>query len=98
MATTYSKSSVYRNTPMNSKYLDLYEPPISDDTTNMEKKTIEPKYHNRPDLMSYDLYGTPDYWWIFAIINRSVIKDPLFDFTSGLQIYVPKTIASIGLQ
>ena len=97
MSTVYKKSSVYRNTPMYNNYLGMYEPPISYDTTKMKRRVISSKYHRRPDLMAYDLYGDANYWWIFTLINRSSIKDPLFDFTEGKEIFIPDNLAMIGL-
>jgi hypothetical protein len=52
--------------------------------------TIENQYKYRPDLLSYDLYGTPKLWWVFVQRNMSTIKDPVFDFVPGTQIYIPK--------
>jgi hypothetical protein len=95
--TTYKNTSVYRNTPLNKKFLDLYVPPISSNTENMKTRKISAKYHRRPDLMAYDLYGNSEYWWVFAILNRSKIKDPLFDFIEGLEIFVPDNLQTIGL-
>lgn len=48
---------------------------------------VQGKYDKRPDLLSYDLYGTPNYWWTFMILNPDVLKDPVFDFQTGIQIY-----------
>jgi hypothetical protein len=51
---------------------------------------IQPQYHQRPDLLAYDMYGDPKLWWVFAQRNMDSLKDPVFDFRSGLEIYVPK--------
>lgn len=51
---------------------------------------IEPRYHQRPDLLAHDLYGTPKLWWVFMQRNMDVIADPLFDFKVGTSIYIPK--------
>jgi hypothetical protein len=51
---------------------------------------IEPQFHNRPDLLSFYLYDTTKLWWVFAQRNMDTIRDPIFDFRSGVQIYVPK--------
>jgi len=50
---------------------------------------IDRKYHNRPDKLSYDLYQSAKYWWVFAVCNRDVLEDPVWDFVAGLQILVP---------
>lgn len=47
---------------------------------------------DRPDTVSYDLYGTPDYYWTFFILN-SFLKDGIndawpmsyYDFTSMIE-------------
>jgi hypothetical protein len=52
--------------------------------------TIENQYEHRPDLLSYDLYGTPKLWWVFVQRNMEVIKDPIYDFKPGTTIRLPK--------
>jgi hypothetical protein len=52
--------------------------------------TVTKQYENRPELLAYDLYGDVNLWWVFAVRNKNVIKDPLFDFNAGLKIYLPK--------
>jgi hypothetical protein len=81
----------YANTKITpSGYLDILEvrsvPAQADDATF----TITTQYHHRPDLLSYDLYGTKDYWWVFAQRNINSIKDPVYDFTAGTTIKLPK--------
>ena len=44
----------------------------------------------RPDLMSYEKYGTAKYWWIFAHRNADIIIDPINDFTAGKVIRIPR--------
>jgi hypothetical protein len=51
---------------------------------------ITPVYEYRPDLLAYDLYGDSRLWWVFASRNPNRLKDPYFDFVSGLGIYLPK--------
>jgi hypothetical protein len=52
--------------------------------------TIEPQYNHRPDLLAYDLYGSTKLWWVFMQRNMDVLSDPIFDFKSGVEIYIPK--------
>ena len=52
--------------------------------------TIEPQYSRRPDLLAFDLYQSPKLWWVFAQRNPDVLQDPVFDFTPGTEIYLPK--------
>lgn len=85
----YKPSSPYYDTPQTSWYLSNYEPRnIPRDGTD-KLKILEPKYENRPDLLSYDLYGTPNFWWVFMVVNPNEIKDPIYDFKPGLTFYTP---------
>lgn len=87
--TTYRSTSPYANTPQTSWYLNRFvRRTIPVDITDQEVE-ITGKYHLRPDLMSYDLYGTPDFWWVFMERNIDSIRDPVFDFTKGKKIWVP---------
>jgi hypothetical protein len=43
----------------------------------------------RPDILAYDLYGDPGLWWVFAVRNKSVLKDPVYDMLAGQRIYIP---------
>lgn len=85
----YSSSSPYADTGQTNWYLDLlsYRDIGRDSTDTIQ--TLVQKYENRPDLLSYDLYGTPNYWWVFMIVNPNVIKDPIYDMTVGISIYCP---------
>jgi hypothetical protein len=48
---------------------------------------ITPKYEYRPDLLSYDFYGTTDFWWKIMEMNNII---DIFDFKSGLTIRLPE--------
>jgi hypothetical protein len=87
--TQYSSSSPYFDTPQTPWYLLPIKlrslPPDSSDVLMV----VDAKYQFRPDLLSYDLYGTPAYWWVFMLRNMSLIRDPIWDFKSGIEIYTP---------
>lgn len=88
--TTYTKTSPYYNTSMVNNYLDVINfrdiPKERDDILFELTST----YEHRPDLLAYDLYKDQKLWWVFAVRNRSVIKDPVFDMVAGVKIYLPK--------
>ena len=87
---TYQNTSPWYITEQNSLYLDILKiRPVPADTRDTNY-IIETKYKNRPDLLSYDLYGTPKLWWVFAQRNPDVIEDPIYDFTIGKTIQLPK--------
>jgi hypothetical protein len=87
----YTSNSPWFNTGIvNDQYLDLLSirpvPESSDDVLY----TIEPQFTYRPDLLAYGLYGTNKLWWVFAQRNMNVIKDPVYDFVPGTEIYIPQ--------
>jgi hypothetical protein len=47
------------------------------------------------DLFSYQQYGSSRLWWVIALANADVIKDPIWDFKSGMTVFVPKNSALI---
>ena len=81
--------SFYSNTFQRDFYLDLWQDPGMAFSNNDEKKTIPTKYHLRPDLMATEIYGSPNYWWIFALRNKDILIDPVEDFVAGLEIRIP---------
>jgi hypothetical protein len=87
----YTGTSPWFNTnTQEDQYLDILSirpiPAESDDVLI----TVQPQYTHRPDLLSFDLYGDKDLWWVFAQRNMEILKDPVFDLVAGIQIYVPK--------
>jgi len=90
MAAIYNKASPYAKTSTYGFFLDVANiPEIPADTTDVQYM-IDAIYKNRPDLLSYDLYGTTSLWWVFSIRNPNVLQDPVFDFIPGTVIFVPK--------
>lgn len=86
----YQSTSPYFLTPRTGEYLgtlvDRKIPKYADD----QRFTINETYNLRPDLLAYDLYGTPNLWWVFAQRNPNTLADPLMDFVVGTKIYLPK--------
>jgi|TARA_B110000495_G_C22806692_1_gene471054 hypothetical protein len=83
--------SAYGNTEVtDSGYLDILKPrpiPVAGNDVLYE---IMPAYTYRPDLLAHDLYGRRELWWVFAQRNLDILKDPVFDFIAGTQIYLPQ--------
>jgi hypothetical protein len=88
--TTYSKTSPYAATPVESFFLGpmVYRkiPSLAEDA----EMTITDVYEFRPDLLANDLYGESGLWWVFAVRNPGLIEDPVNDFTVGKTIKLPK--------
>ena len=97
----YSKSSPYAQTSVyKNNFLDvMVNRPIPMDPTD-QLFTINQTYNLRPDLLAFDLYNDSRLWWVFAQRNPNRLKDPLFDFVTGVNIYIPKLAAlkqSLGI-
>ena len=86
----YNKSSPYFNTQIVNNYLDVMELRDIPNQADDHLFEITKVYENRPDLLAYDLYNDVNLWWVFAIRNKKNIKDPVYDFTAGTKIYLPK--------
>jgi hypothetical protein len=87
---TYTSTSPYFQTSDTGSYLDIINfrniPSLKDDV----EYEILPQYQHRPDLLAYDLYGEVNLWWVFAVRNKDIIKDPVYDLVSGQKIKIPK--------
>jgi len=88
--TTYNKSSPYYKTDLTQGYLNVISfrdfPKEKDDVVY----TVTKEYEYRPDLLAYELYKDSKLWWVFAVRNPSIIKDPIFDLAAGITIQLPK--------
>lgn len=89
MAQNSKDTSQYLMTPIKDWYLDLWVPRSVSASDFDDLIIIPPEFDQRPDLLSQQQYGTPALWWVFAIRNPNLIIDPINDFVSGLEIYVP---------
>ena len=87
----YPATSPYQSTGIvNGKFLDvMINRPIPMIPTDVFW-TITPVYEYRPDMLAYDLYNDSRLYWVFAQRNPNALKDPYFDFVTGLSIYIPK--------
>jgi hypothetical protein len=87
---TYSKSSPYYGTGVFSNFLDIIEYTAVSQQPDDVLYVIDKVYEFRPDLLAFDLYGNAGLWWVFRSRNPNSIDDPIFDFRSGVTIYIPK--------
>lgn len=86
----YANTSPWFTTGIVQNYLNVLSiRPVAAESDDF-LYTIEPQYSHRPDLLSYDLYGTSKLWWVFTQRNLDVLQDPIYDFIPGKQIYIPK--------
>jgi len=87
----YPQTSPYHNSEIyNGQFLDIMinvDIPVDTSDTLWG---ITSTYHLRPDLLAYDLYNDSRLWWVFAQRNPNKLKDPVFDFVEGINIYIPQ--------
>lgn len=86
----YDRNSPYGKTDFYGNYLDIANLPAIPKLADDQYFTINKTYQYRPDLLAFDLYGDQTYWWVFAMRNPNIIKDPVFDMVSGRKIFLPK--------
>ena len=86
----YSNTSPYFGTEMRSTYLDVLNLRTLTAEDDDQSYTVERTYAYRPDLLAYDLYGSPRLWWVFAQRNPDQIEDPIYDFKPGVTVKLPK--------
>lgn len=88
MASEYSRYSPYFGVKQ-TWYLDRYVPknmkPMDDD----EIMVIPNKYHHQPWRLAKEKYGNERLYYIFSVLNKDILKDPVYDFNAGLTIRVP---------
>lgn len=87
MATESPWSTTSINASGYLEILNIRTVPADDDDVLYE---IQSQYHQRPDLLAYDMYGTPKLWWVYTQRNMDLLKDPVYDFKTGVSIYIPK--------
>lgn len=89
---TYNPSSPYASTPQENQileYLGFWNGAFPTPSLSDGQLTIEAKYDKRPDLLSQDLYGTTQWWWVFTLWNPNIIQDPIYDLRAGITIRFP---------
>ena len=85
----YSEKSYLKNTGIRKFFLDVAKLPKINFTTG-DYVIVPPECENRIELFSYQQYGTSRLWWVIALANADVIKDTIWDFKSGMTVFVPR--------
>lgn len=85
---SYPQESPYHFTRLTGKFLTYYvhrSIPVhpNDRTTTLNNE----RYVNRPDLLSLDLYGSSEIWWVIPV--RNGLQDPVFDLQMGVELFIP---------
>lgn len=86
----FRRDSFLRNaTQRDAQFLDVNQLPAVTRSTKDEVYTIPPEFDGRPDLLAHLAYDSSHLWWVFAMRNPDIIKDPIRDFKAGLRIMLP---------
>lgn len=88
----YSDKSHLKNTGFRKFFLDVAKLPRID-TAQGNFVIVPPECENRMDLFSYQQYGSSRMWWVIALANADMIKDPIWDFKAGMNVFVPRDAA-----
>ncbi len=86
----FTSYSPYAQTNISGFYLDVWTPrdvPFLEDDVMVE---LPSQFEHRPDLLAHEAYGDSRLWWVFAVRNPAVLKDPIYDLVSGVKIYIPQ--------
>jgi hypothetical protein len=86
----YNSTSPYYTTPAKSGYLGVINFRNIPSTPDDVLFELTKKYEHRPELLANDLYGDVNLWWVFAVRNKNIIQDPVFDMVAGMKIYLPQ--------
>ena len=85
----YTSKSYLYNANYNKFYLDVAKLPSMKNVKG-DYAVVPPECENRIDLFSYQQYGSSRLWWVIALANADLIKDPLWDFKAGVTLLIPR--------
>ena len=90
MSNKHRPDSFLRRAPnIDDRFLDVNKLPVITSSVNDETYVIGSGFDERPDLLAHKIYGTSRLWWVFALRNPDLLKDPIRDFKSGVKITLP---------
>lgn len=84
----YSRSRVLQYTEAKLLTLETYKRPKKIPASGMWME-ITAKHEYRPDLVSTEVYGTPNFWWRIMEANR---MNDIMQFKAGQNIVLPGSI------
>jgi hypothetical protein len=89
VSSRYAESEVVYYTENKLLTFKTYKKNSYTPSANDKYTVITKGYEYRPDLLSNQAYGTPDFWWKILEVNG--MKD-IFEFRSGENIVIPNNI------
>lgn len=85
----YAESTVVYYTERKLLTYNTYKKGTYKPTPKDKFMVVTKRYEFRPDLVSYDVYGTPDFWW--KIMEANGIAD-VYNFKVGLNLRLPGAV------
>ena len=85
----YASSQVIRYSEQRKLTFEIYKRGEYVDSPKDKYLIITSGIEYRPDLLSYQFYGTVDFWW--KILEANGMRD-VFDFKTGTNIRLPNNI------
>ena len=89
MAKYHGTNSFLRNAGTFGNFLDVNNLPKMPQGLYDEDYKIQSDVEGRPDILAYKVYGTTNLWWVFALRNPDILRDPIRDFKAGTIIKLP---------
>jgi hypothetical protein len=89
MAKFHSSNSFLKNAGTYNNFLDVNNLPKIPKGIYDEEYEIGTDVAGRPDILAHKVYGATALWWVFALRNPDILKDPIRDFKAGIVIKLP---------
>lgn len=84
---THMHKGVPVTTSVGTPFFDNFDP-VSKNPAAYKPGRIPQHFENRPDVISYIFYNTPDYWWQIMQLNN--FYDPFEQMGTGSRIVLPR--------
>lgn len=85
----YINSDVWNYTENKFLTFGIYKKPKRKPSGDEQWMEITTDYEYRPDLVAYEVYGSPELWW--SIMEFNGMKD-ILEFKTGVNIMLPGNI------
>lgn len=87
----YQKDNITSNSQGQQYYKQLLYPEIPVSSDDIYVITSE---GDRLDLLSYEFYKDPSYWWVISQANKDMLKGSMFP-KPGSQLRIPSRLSDI---
>lgn len=86
----YTKTDFYYETPIiNRTFLSFLKDRNPGFSADDNYVIVEKRHEFKPFVLSYDLYGSNEFYWVFQRMNMDILIDPIRDLREGVVLRVP---------